>query len=139
KKEQTEEEENPEEEEENSEEDESPEEGEEEEENPEEGNENPDAENPKENPEDENGQNQAGISVEYLMNRKQLVIYNPGAQKIDEVRIFTLNGQQIETFNEATTEKEIYLTLIRPVSTSVYIVKVHTAEKVYNKKIIVKK
>ncbi|MDT0684936.1 LamG-like jellyroll fold domain-containing protein [Autumnicola psychrophila] len=122
---------------------ESPEEGEGEtpgeDENPEEGSENPDTENPKENPEDENGQNSAGISLEYLMDRKQLVIYNPGAQKIDEVRIFTLNGQQLETFTESTTEKEIYLHLMRPVSTSVYIVKVHTAEKVYNKKIIVDK
>ncbi|MDT0647519.1 PKD-like domain-containing protein [Zunongwangia sp. F260] len=122
---------------------ESPEEGEDgtpgEEENPEEGSENPDTENPKEDPEDENGQNQAGISVEYLINRKQLVIYNPGAKKIDEVRVFTLNGQQLETFTEATTEKEIYLHLMRPVSTSVYIVKVHTAEKIYNKKIIVEK
>jgi hypothetical protein len=121
---------------------ESPEDGEDEtpgeDENPED-NENPDAENAKENPEDENDENSAGISLEYLMDRKQLVIYNPGAQKIDEIRVFTLNGQQLETFTEATTQTEIYLHLMRPVSTSVYIVKVHTAEKVYNKKIIVEK
>ncbi|MDT0691033.1 LamG-like jellyroll fold domain-containing protein [Salegentibacter sp. F188] len=101
--------------------------------------ENPDSENPKENPEDENGENSSTISVEYLMDEKQLVIHNPGAQQILEVRIFTLNGQQLETFTEATTEKEVYLTLMRPVSTSVYVVKVHTAENIYNKKIIVDK
>ncbi|MDT0691035.1 PKD-like domain-containing protein [Salegentibacter sp. F188] len=124
-------------------EEENPEELPEEDENPEEEvpgeDENPDTDNPEENPEDENEGNSAAISVDYLIDRKQLVIYNPGAKKIDEVRIFTLNGQQLETFTEATTEEEIYLTLMRPVSTSVYIVKIHSGEKVYNKKIIVEK
>ncbi|MDT0691034.1 PKD-like domain-containing protein [Salegentibacter sp. F188] len=105
---------------------------------PEEGNDNPSDEDPEEHPKDDNNKDLPGISVEYILDSKQLVIYNPRAEEIQEVRIFTLNGRQIETFTEASREREIYLSIIRPVSTAVYIVKIHTSDKVYNKKIIVK-
>ncbi|MDT0684935.1 PKD-like domain-containing protein [Autumnicola psychrophila] len=106
---------------------------------PEEGNEYPDKGNPSGAPGAENGQNQQGISAEYLTNTKQLVIFNPESKTIDQVRIFTINGRQVETFSETSTEKEIYLDILRPVSTAIYVVKIHSGEQVYNKKIVVKK
>ncbi|MDT0641669.1 LamG-like jellyroll fold domain-containing protein [Zunongwangia sp. F363] len=118
------------------------EEGEGNSENPEEGSEgseeesgNPETETPVEIPGEKD--DLAELSADYMMDTKEIIISNPAETRIDEIRIYSINGKLIESFKEIPLQQEIHLTVSRPVSTAVYVVKIYSENKLINKKMII--
>ncbi|MDT0677833.1 LamG-like jellyroll fold domain-containing protein [Autumnicola musiva] len=77
------------------------------------------------------------ISADYMMSTREIIITNPSETNINEVRIYSINGKLIESFEEIPSNREIHLYITRPVSTAVYVVKIYSGENLINKKVII--
>ncbi|WP_081209527.1 PKD domain-containing protein [Salegentibacter sediminis] len=77
------------------------------------------------------------IQIRYHHDNRELIIMNPDLIKINEVMIFDLVGKRIQDFKEIPQAKEIILD-IRPIGSSVYIVKLLTPSGVKNIKFLMK-
>ncbi|WP_373056605.1 LamG-like jellyroll fold domain-containing protein [Zunongwangia sp. H14] len=98
---------------------------------------NPDTDTPVEVPPGEPKDFIKELSADYMMDTKEIIINNPAETKIDEIRIYSINGKLIESFKDLPVQQEIHLTVSRPVSTAVYVVKIYSENKLINKKMII--
>ena len=73
--------------------------------------------------------------VYFLKNSSELIVRNPELQKINKITLHSLSGQVIQQHAEIPTQKEVRLP-VRGYSSSVYIVKMHTENKIISKKLI---
>ncbi|TBW30375.1 LamG-like jellyroll fold domain-containing protein [Gramella sp. KN1008] len=78
------------------------------------------------------------IYVDYLRNTKEVILTNPDLIEIEHVELFSMNGQIIRSFENIPTRKTISLEMDRPLSSAIYIVKVHSRDRSLSKKIIIK-
>ncbi|MGY5846652.1 T9SS type A sorting domain-containing protein [Salegentibacter sp. HM20] len=78
-----------------------------------------------------------GLGVRYDHSRRELMILNPHEIEITEVMLFDLVGKQIQNFVNIPLQKEIKLN-VRPINSSVYIVKILTPGGAKNQKFLMK-
>ncbi|GAA4315466.1 hypothetical protein GCM10023115_26840 [Pontixanthobacter gangjinensis] len=77
------------------------------------------------------------VGVSYSTFSKQIMISNYDLLEVNKVMVFDMGGKLIQEFDGLPTEREIRLAM-RPVRSSIYIVKVFSEKGITNKKIIVK-
>jgi hypothetical protein len=78
-----------------------------------------------------------GLGVRYDHTRRELMILNPHEIEITEVMLFDLVGKQIQSFVSIPLQKEIRLN-VRPINSSVYIVKILTPGGSKNQKFLMR-
>jgi hypothetical protein len=78
------------------------------------------------------------IDVVFAENEHQLLILNPYEMQIEQVEIYNLLGQRIESFTSTSNQKEMILQ-VKDHPVAIYVVKVYAVEGMVSKNILLMK
>ncbi|MGY5846651.1 PKD-like domain-containing protein [Salegentibacter sp. HM20] len=79
------------------------------------------------------------LSIRYYHQEQQIHLLNPDLLDIQQLKIYSITGQEVASFGNQPIQKDIRLRLKNPLSNAVYIVKVMTAQESYSGKFLFKK
>jgi large repetitive protein len=79
------------------------------------------------------------LGLQYYKDTDEIALSNPDLLKIDKVEIYSISGQKIISFNDVPTERSVLLRIRQQLSSAVYVVKLHSGERIYSEKVIITK